>query len=61
MNRSVEIQKRTRSILISGINEKLQIAIGSLETIIEKKRSEFDKRSYEYFILPKYFAFNNEI
>ena len=60
-NRSGEVQKRTRSILISGINEKLQIALGSMEPIIEKKRSEFDKRSYEYFILPNYFPFVNEI
>lgn len=60
-SRSGEVQKRTRSILISGINEKLQIALGSMEPIIEKKRSEFDKRSYEYFILPNYFPFVNEI
>ena len=60
-NRSGEVQKRTRSILISGINEKLQIALGSMEPIIEKKRSEFDKRSYEYFILPNYFTFVSEI
>jgi hypothetical protein len=60
-NRSGEVQKRTRSILISGINEKLQIIVGSMEPIIEKKRSEFDKRSYEYFILPKYFSFVKEI
>jgi len=60
-NRSGEVQKRTRSILISGINEKLQIALGSMEPIIEKKRSEFDKRSYEYFILPNYFTLVNEI
>jgi hypothetical protein len=60
-NRSGEVQKRTRSILITGINEKLQIALGSMEPIIEKKRSEFDKRSYEYFILPNYFNFVNEI
>ena len=60
-NRSGEVQKRTRSILITGINEKLQIALGSMEPIIEKKRSEFDKRSYEYFIVPNYFNFVNEI
>jgi hypothetical protein len=60
-NRSGEVQKRARSILITGINEKLQIALGSMEPIIEKKRSEFDKRSYEYFIIPNYFNFIDEI
>jgi hypothetical protein len=60
-NRTGEVQKRTRSILITGINEKLQILLGSMEPIIEKKRSEFDKRSYEYYISPNLFGFIKEV
>ncbi len=60
-NRTGEVQKRTRSILITGINEKLQILLGSMEPIIEKKRSEFDKRSYEYYISPNLFGFVKEV
>jgi hypothetical protein len=52
--RSPEIQKRLRSDLIISINEKLSILTKSKKPVIEKQRSEFDKRSFEYFILPEY-------
>ena len=52
--RSPEIQKRLRSDLIISINEKLSILTKSKKLVIEKQRSEFDKRSFEYFILPEY-------
>jgi hypothetical protein len=52
--RSPEIQKRLRSDLIISINEKLSILTKSKKSVIEKQRSEFDKRSFEYFILPEY-------
>jgi hypothetical protein len=50
--RSMEIQKRLRSDLIGSINTKLEILTGMKSNVIEKQRSEFDKRSFEYFIPP---------
>jgi Sec-independent protein translocase protein TatA len=52
--RSPEIQKRLRSDLIISINEKLSIITKSKKLVIEKQRSEFDKRSFEYFIQPEF-------
>ena len=52
--RSPEIQKRLRSDLIISINEKLSIITKSKRLVIEKQRSEFDKRSFEYFIQPEF-------
>ena len=52
--RSPEIQKRLRSDLIIAINEKLSIVTKSKNAVIEKQRSEFDKRSFEYFIQPEF-------
>jgi hypothetical protein len=51
--RSAEVQKRLRSDLIGSINDKLEIVSESKFNIIEKQRSEFDKRSFEYFIHPE--------
>jgi hypothetical protein len=59
--RSIEIQKRNRSIIISSINEKLGILKGEKKPIIDKLRSDFDKRSYEYFILESNFDFIENI
>lgn len=53
-HRSPEIQKRLRSDLIIAINEKLSIITKSKNAVIEKQRSEFDKRSFEYFIKPEF-------
>ena len=52
--RSPEIQKRLRSDLIISINEKLSVVTKKKKPVIDKQRSEFDKRSFEYFILPEY-------
>lgn len=52
--RTPEIQKRLRSDLIIAINEKLSIVSKSKKSVIEKQRSEFDKRSFEYFIQPEF-------
>jgi hypothetical protein len=43
-------QKRLRSDLIGAINDKLKIIAESKSNLIDKQRSEFDKRSFEYFI-----------
>jgi hypothetical protein len=51
-NRSVEIQKRMRSDMISSINQKLNIITRDKKPVVDKQRSEFDKRSFEYFIHP---------
>ena len=51
--RSAEVQKRLRSDLIGSINDKLEIVSDSKFNVIEKQRSEFDKRSFEYFIHPE--------
>ena len=51
-HRSVEIQKRMRSDLIGSINQKLNIVTRDKKPVIDKQRSEFDKRSFEYFIHP---------
>ena len=53
-HRNLEIQKRLRSDLIISINEKLSIITKSKKLVIEKQRSEFDKRSFEYFIQPEF-------
>ena len=51
--RNLEVQKRMRSDLIISINKKLKEAWKTEGVIIDKKRAEFDKRSYVYFILRK--------
>jgi hypothetical protein len=48
--RNLEVQKRMRSDLIISINGKLKQTLGMEGVVINKKRAEFDKRSYEYFI-----------
>ena len=52
--RNPEIQKRLRSDLIGTINDKLEIIAESKYNVIDKQRSEFDKRSFEYFIRPEH-------
>jgi hypothetical protein len=51
-NRSNEIQKRMRSDIIGSVNQKLNIITKDKKPVIDKQRSEFDKRSFEYFIQP---------
>lgn len=51
-HRSVEIQKRMRSDMIGSINQKMGIIAKDKKPVINKQRSEFDKRSFEYFITP---------
>ncbi|MEN9949385.1 MAG: hypothetical protein RLY85_137 [Bacteroidota bacterium] len=49
-NRSMEVQKRMRSDLIGSINQKMGLITKDKKPVIDKQRSEFDKRSFEYFI-----------
>jgi hypothetical protein len=53
-NKSIEVQKRMRSDLITSINEKISSMAGKAVPVIDKKRSDFDKRSFEYFINAEY-------
>lgn len=50
IKKTPEIQKKQRSDMIIGINRKYAFVAKSKDPIIQKKRSEIDKRSYEYFI-----------
>lgn len=52
--RNPEVQKRLRSDLIGTINDKLEIIAETKSPVIDKQRSEFDKRSFEYFIRPEH-------
>ena len=45
-----EIQKKQRSDIITAINKRYSYIKRSQQELIEKKRTEFDKRSFEYFI-----------
>jgi hypothetical protein len=53
-NRSMEVQKRMRSDLIGSINQKMGLITKDKKPVIDKQRSEFDKRSFEYFIRTEY-------
>jgi hypothetical protein len=46
------IQKKNRSEVISSINAKWGLIHGNGGYLIDRKRSDFDKRSYEYSIDP---------
>ncbi len=48
--RNVEIQKKQRSDVITSINKKYHYINPETEIVLDKKRSEYDKRSFEYFI-----------
>lgn len=52
--KSVEVQKKHRSDALISLNQKLGGWLGTRENIIDKKRSEIDRRSYEYYIIPKH-------
>lgn len=49
-NRGTDIQKKVRHDTISSINKKFAFAAKSEKELIEKKRTEFDGRAFEYFI-----------
>jgi len=48
--KNIEIQKKQRSDTIISINKKYSLITGKKHTIIERKKTELDKRSFEYFI-----------
>ncbi len=52
LKKSPEIQKKQRSDIIISINRKFTFITKLKEPIIQKKRTDFDKRAYGYFIEP---------
>ncbi len=55
-NRPIEVQKRMRSDLIGSINQKLGLLAKDKKPILVKQRSDFDKRSFEYFVQPEHMS-----
>jgi hypothetical protein len=60
-HKSIEIQKRVRSEMINNLNQKVSIITKLKRPIIDKQRSEFDKRSFEYYIQSENFTLINDI
>ncbi|MCU0368307.1 MAG: hypothetical protein MUF39_05710, partial [Cyclobacteriaceae bacterium] len=48
--KSPDLQKKHRSDVINSINSKYHLVSGSSENLLSSKRSDFDKRSFEYLI-----------
>jgi hypothetical protein len=48
--KNIAIQKRQRSDILISINTKLSLLLDTPDLLIQKKRLEFDKRSFCYFI-----------
>jgi hypothetical protein len=48
--KNIAIQKRQRSDILISINTKLSLLLETSDLLIQKKRLEFDKRSFCYFI-----------
>ena len=59
--RNFNVQKKLRSDCIQSINYKIDLLLGFPENVIDKKRSEEDKRSFEYFINPDYLEAVNQL
>lgn len=48
--KNIEIQKKQRSDIIISINRKFSFITKKDEPLILKRRTEFDKRAFEYFL-----------
>lgn len=55
-NKNIDVQKRLRSDAINALNEKLSLSFLTDHKIVERKRSAFDGRSFEYYIDQQYFT-----
>jgi len=53
-NKALKIQNNIRAATILLINKKFMIYSGSADELIEKQRTDFDKRFFEYSIQRKY-------
>jgi len=56
-----DIQKKLRSDALKNLNQKLSLITGIRDTIIERKRADFDKRAFEYYIKSDYLKDLNKI
>ena len=56
-NKPLKIQNNIRANTLMMINKKFMVFGNTQENLIEKKRTEDDKRFYEYFIQTKYLEF----
>lgn len=50
----LKIQNNIRAACIQSINKKFTLFSGIVDDLIEKQRTDFDKRFFEYFIQKKY-------
>lgn len=48
--KNTDIQKKQRSDMILAINRKASVLTKQNGPVIDKQRSDFDKRSFDYFI-----------
>ena len=53
-NKPLKIQNNIRAATILLINKKFMVYSGTADELIEKQRTEFDKRFFEYSIQRKY-------
>ena len=49
-SKNLAVQKKNRNEIINRINTKWQVYSNNKEELIQKQRSTFDKRNFEYFI-----------
>lgn len=54
--RTIEVQKRIRTDMITAINTKCKFLTTKEEPMLSRSRAELDKRMFEYFVLPERFA-----
>lgn len=48
--KSIDLQKKHRSDIIISVNKKFRFVKGTNDLLINKRRSDGDKRSFEYFV-----------
>ncbi|MCF8342868.1 MAG: hypothetical protein K9I82_17965 [Chitinophagaceae bacterium] len=61
IHKSIDIQKRVRGEMINSINQKISMITKLKLPLINKQRSDFDKRSFEYFIKSENFDLLKDI
>lgn len=54
--KTTRVQNNIRAATLLMINKKFMVYSGTKDELIQKERTEFDKRIYEYFILKKYLS-----
>ena len=54
--KSIKIQNNLRASMVLMINKKFMVYSGTQDELLEKRRTEFDKRFFEYTIQRKYLS-----